>query len=226
MDSEFWQQRWQEGRIGFHKSDVNPKLIKYFSNIALPIGSRVLVPLCGKSVDMLWLARAGYDVVGIELVESAAQAFFAEQNITPTITEFTSTADKSTLKRYQGQLAGQTITLWAADIFALGAKDIADINAIYDRAALIALPANMRADYSRHIVKLSNNAPQLLITLNYDQSKKDGPPFSITQQQLHQYYSADYKIVELASNSSTLNAASEILVTEHAWLLKPQSTQY
>ena len=226
MNSEFWQQRWQEGRIGFHKSDVNPELIKYFSNLALPIGSRVLVPLCGKSIDMVWLACAGYDVVGIELVESAVQAFFAEQNITPTITEFTSAADKSTLKRYQGQLAGQTITLWAADIFALSTIDIGDIDAVYDRAALIALPANMRADYSRHIVKLSDNAPQLLITLNYDQSKKDGPPFSITQQQLHQYYSADYKIVELASNSSTLNAASEILVTEHAWLLKPQSTQY
>ena len=226
MESKFWQQRWQEGRIGFHKSDVNPELIKYFSNLALPIGSRVLVPLCGKSIDMVWLACAGYDVVGIELVESAVQAFFAEQNITPTITELTSTADKSTLKRYQGQLAGQTITLWAADIFALSTIDIGDIDAVYDRAALIALPANMRADYSRHIVKLSNNAPQLLITLNYDQSKKDGPPFSITQQQLHQYYSADYKIVELESKSSTLNAASEILVTEHVWLLKPQSTQY
>ena len=226
MESKFWQQRWQEGRIGFHKSDVNPELIKYFSNMALPIGSRVLVPLCGKSVDMVWLACAGYDVVGIELVESAVQAFFAEQNITPTITELTSAADKSTLKRYQGQLAGQTITLWAADIFALSTIDIGDIDAVYDRAALIALPANMRADYSRHIVKLSNNAPQLLITLNYDQSKKDGPPFSITQQQLHQYYSADYKIVELASKSSTLNATSEILVTEHVWLLKPQSTQY
>ena len=226
MESKFWQQRWQEGRIGFHKSDVNPELIKYFSNIALPVGSQVLVPLCGKSIDMVWLACAGYDVVGIELVESAVQAFFAEQNITPTITELTSTADKSTLKRYQGQLAGQTITLWAANIFALSAIDIGAINAIYDRAALIALPANMRADYSRHIVKLSNNAPQLLITLNYDQSKKDGPPFSITQQQLHQYYSADYKIVELASKSSTLNAASEVLVTEHVWLLEPQSTQY
>ena len=226
MNSEFWQQRWQEGRIGFHQSEVNPQLIKYFFALSLPIGSRVMVPLCGKSVDMVWLACAGYDVVGIELVELAVQAFFAEQNITPTITEFTSAADKSTLKRYEGQLAGQTITLWAADIFALSTIDIGDIDAVYDRAALIALPANMRADYSRHIVKLSNNAPQLLITINYDQSKKDGPPFSITQQQLHQYYSADYKIVELASKSSTLNAASEILVNEHVWLLRPQLTQY
>ena len=77
----------------------------------------------------------------------------------------------------------------------------------------------MRADYSRHIVKLSNNAPQLLITLNYDQSKKDGPPFSISQEQLKQYYDANYEIIELESQSSTLNSAAELSVTEHVWLL-------
>ena len=219
MNSKFWQQRWQEGRIGFHKSDVNPELIKHFSTLALPIGSRVLVPLCGKSVDMVWLARAGYDVVGIELVESAVQAFFIEQNITPTITEFTSAADRSTLKRYQGQLAGQTITLWVADIFALSPTAIGDIAAVYDRAALIALPADVRPDYSKQIYKLSNNAPQLLITLNYDQSKKDGPPFSISLEQLQQYYDANYEIIELESQSSTLNSAAELSVTEHVWLL-------
>ena len=219
MNSKFWQQRWQEGRIGFHQSDVNPELIKHFSTLALPIGSRVLVPLCGKSVDMVWLAHAGYDVVGIELVESAVQAFFIEQNITPTITEFTSAADGSTLKRYQGQLAGQTISLWVADIFVLSPTAIGGIAAVYDRAALIALPADVRPDYSKQIYKLSNNAPQLLITLNYDQSKKDGPPFSISREQLQQYYDANYKIIELESQSSTLNSAAELSVTEHVWLL-------
>ncbi|MDX1787620.1 MAG: thiopurine S-methyltransferase [Psychrobacter sp.] len=219
MNSKFWQQRWQEGRIGFHQSDVNPELIKHFSTLALPIGSQVLVPLCGKSVDMVWLAHAGYDVVGIELVESAVQAFFIEQNITPTITEFTSAADGSTLKRYQGQLAGQTISLWVADIFVLSPTAIGDIAAVYDRAALIALPADVRPDYSKQIYKLSNNAPQLLITLNYDQSKKDGPPFSISREQLQQYYDANYEIIELESQSSTLNSAAELSVTEHVWLL-------
>ena len=219
MNSKFWQQRWQEGRIGFHQFDVNPELIKHFSALALPFGSRVLVPLCGKSVDMVWLAHAGYDVVGIELVESAVQAFFIEQNITPTITEFTSAADGSTLKRYQGQLAGQTISLWVADIFVLSPTAIGGIAAVYDRAALIALPADVRPDYSKQIYKLSNNAPQLLITLNYDQSKKDGPPFSISLEQLKQYYDANYEIIELESQSSTLNSAAELSVTEHVWLL-------
>lgn len=220
MDSKFWQQRWQEGRIGFHKSDVNPQLIKYFSELAVPIGSQVLVPLCGKSVDIVWLAHAGYDVVGIELVETAVQAFFAEQKVIPTITGFTSAIDNSILKRYQGQLAGQTIILWAADIFALKATDIGDINAVYDRAALIAMPADMRPKYSEQIRKLSHNASQLLITLNYDQSKKNGPPFSISHEQLCQYYDADYKIIKLEGQSSTLNAAAEIAVMEEIWLLQ------
>lgn len=224
MDSKFWQQRWQDGRIGFHKSNVNPQLTEYFSELAVPISGQVLVPLCGKSVDMVWLAHAGYDVVGVELVETAVQAFFAEQKVIPTITEFTSATVNAILKRYQGQLAGQTITLWAADIFALSATDIGEINAVYDRAALIALPATMRADYSAQIVKLSNHAPQLLITLNYDQSKKDGPPFSISQQQLQQYYDTDYKIIELENQSSTLNTASELAVTEQVWLLNPSFT--
>ena len=224
MDSKFWQQRWQDGRIGFHKSDVNPQLTEYFSELAVPISGQVLVPLCGKSVDMVWLAHAGYDVVGVELVETAVQAFFVEQKVIPTITEFKSATVNAILKRYQGQLAGQTITLWAADIFALSATDIGEINAVYDRAALIALPATMRADYSAQIVKLSNHAPQLLITLNYDQSKKDGPPFSISQQQLQQYYDADYKIIALENQSSTLNSASELAVTEQIWLLNPSFT--
>ena len=224
MDSKFWQQRWQDGRIGFHKSDVNPQLTEYFSELAVPISGQVLVPLCGKSVDMVWLAHAGYDVVGVELVETAVQAFFVEQKVIPTITEFKSATVNAILKRYQGQLAGQTITLWAADIFAISAIDIGEINAVYDRAALIALPATMRADYSAQIVKLSNHAPQLLITLNYDQSKKDGPPFSISQQQLQQYYDTDYKIIELENQSSTLNTASELAVTEQVWLLNPSFT--
>ena len=108
MNPEFWQSRWQEGRIGFNQSAVNPLLIKYWPELQLPVGSRAFVPLCGKSIDMLWLAAQGYAVVGVELVESAVQAFFAEQNIVPTVHEHVTIP---TLKYYQGQSSGQTITL-------------------------------------------------------------------------------------------------------------------
>lgn len=216
MNPEFWQSRWQQGRIGFHKPEVNPLLIKYFNEMNLPAGSCVLVPLCGKSIDMVWLAAQGYDVVGVELVESAVQEFFAEQSISPTVHQH---ADNPAIKYYQGQLAKQTITLWVADIFALTAEDIGDIDAVYDRAALIALPEDMRPQYSEQIRKMSDLATQLLITLNYDQSQKDGPPFSVNKTQIQQYYGNYYQITELENEASTLNANAALSVTEHVWLL-------
>ena len=224
MNPEFWQSRWQEGRIGFNQSAVNPLLIKYWPDLQLPIGSRVFVPLCGKSIDMLWLAAQGYDVVGVELVETAIQAFFAEQNIQPTVHQH---ASNPTIKCYQGQLTNQsseqlsrqTITLWVADIFALTPDDIGSIDAIYDKAALIALPADMRINYSEQIRNISGNAPQLLITLNYDQSKKDGPPFSISDEQIQHYYDEHYQISELTSEPTIIGSAPNLTVTEHVWLL-------
>ena len=227
MNPEFWQKRWQEGRIGFNQSAVNPLLTEYIDHLDLAAGNRVFVPLCGKSIDMVWLATQGYDVVGVELVETAVQEFFAEQDIVPTVHKHTTT---STLKYYQGQLSGQTITLWVADIFALTPKDIGPIDAVYDKAALIALPADMRVRYSEQVRKLSSDTskvdganneitPQLLLTLNYDQRKKNGPPFSINANQLEQYYSAHYQICELASVPSSIGSAPDITVTEQVWLL-------
>ena len=227
MNPEFWHKRWQEGRIGFNQSAVNPLLTEYFNRLNLTAGSRVFVPLCGKSIDMVWLATQGYDVVGVELVETAVQEFFAEQNIEPTVYQ---QADNPMIKYYQGQLSGQIITLWVADIFALTAKDIGIINAIYDKAALIALPADMRMRYSEQVRKLSNDTskadgannkitPQLLLTLNYDQCKKNGPPFSINNEQLERYYGDHYQTCELASVPSSIGSAPDITVTEQVWLL-------
>lgn len=221
MTPEFWHKRWQEKRIGFNQSAVNPLLTEYIDHLDLAVGSRIFVPLCGKSIDMVWLAAQGYDVVGVELVETAVQAFFAEQNIQPIVSQHVENPD---IKYYQGQLVDgdeqRTITLWAADIFALTSTDLGTIDAIYDKAALIALPADMRPDYSEQIRKVSDNAPQLLITLNYDQSKKDGPPFSINHEQVQQYYGSHYQICKLASEPSSIGSAPNLKVTEHIWLLK------
>ncbi|MCH1783862.1 thiopurine S-methyltransferase [Psychrobacter glaciei] len=221
MNPEFWQTRWQEKRIGFNQSQVNPLLMKCFSHLNVPAGGRVFVPLCGKSIDMAWLAAQGYNVVGVELVETAVQEFFTEQNIVPTVYQHT---DNPAIKYYQGQLTGRTITLWVADIFALSAEDIGNVDAVYDKAALIALPANMRVKYSEQMRQLSDTAdkkfaPQLLITLNYDQSKKNGPPFSISSEQIQQYYGEHYQINELINEPATIGSAAELKVTEHVWLL-------
>ena len=221
MNHEFWKTRWQEKRIGFNQSAVNPLLMKHMSHLNVPAGGCIFVPLCGKSIDMVWLAAQGYDVVGVELVETAVQEFFAEQDIVPTMHEHTTIP---TLKYYRGQLSGQTITLWVANIFALTPKDIGPVDAVYDKAALIALPADMRVKYSEHVLQLSDTAdkgyaPQLLITLNYDQSKRNGPPFSINDEQVQQYYGQHYQISELASEPTSIGSTPELTVTEHVWLL-------
>ena len=216
MNPEFWQNRWQEKRIGFNQSAVNPLLIKYWSSLNVPTSSRIFVPLCGKSIDMVWLAAQGYDVVGVELVESAVQDFFGEQNIEPTIHQHAKNPD---IKCYQGKLLGQKVELWVADIFALTSEDTGKIKAVYDKAALIALPADMRSNYSEQISEISGNAPQLLITLNYDQSKKDGPPFSINHEQVQKYYGSHYQIAELASEPTSIGSMPELTVSEQVWLL-------
>lgn len=219
MNPEFWQTRWQEKRIGFNQSEINPLLMKYWSDLNLPIDSHVFVPLCGKSIDMVWLLSQGYDVIGVELVESAVQEFFAEQNIEPTVHQH---LENPAIKCYQGKLEDdeRNITLWVADIFALTAKDLGNVDAVYDKAALIALPVDMRSDYSEQIRKISGNAPQLLITLNYDQSKKDEPPFSVSSEQVQQYYGSHYQLIELASEPASIGFAPELKVTERVWLLR------
>jgi thiopurine S-methyltransferase len=222
MNPEFWHKRWQNKQIGFNQSDVSPSLIEYFPTLNVRVGGRVFVPLCGKSIDMVWLASQGYDVVGVELVESAVQAFFSEHNILPKVHQY---SDNPVIKYYQGQMSDQTVTLWVNDIFALTPKDIGQIDAVYDRAALIALPPEMRPKYGTHVRQLSSNAnigghaPQLLVTLNYDQNKKSGPPFSISNEQIQQYYSGFYQITELENTTSNLRSAPEVAVSEHVWLL-------
>ena len=194
MNPEFWQARWQNNKIGFNQSDVHSYLTGYFSKLELASGSRVFVPLCGKSIDMAWLASQGYDVVGVELVESAVKAFFTERDILPIVIEH---ANDPNIKCYQGQLSGQTISIWAGDIFEITPADIGLVDAVYDRAALIALPDDMRVKYCGQVRHLSNNAPQLLITLEYDQGKRDGPPFSICEAHVSQYYAEHYNLTKL-----------------------------
>ena len=216
MNPEFWQKRWQEKRIGFNQSKVNPLLIKHWSELNLTAGSRIFVPLCGKSIDMVWLAAQGYDVVGVELVESAVKEFFSENRILHTIINH---PHNPNIKYYHWQYENQKIEILVADIFSLSIEDIDYIDAVYDKAALIALPADMRPDYSEQIRKISDNAPQFIITLNYDQSKKNGPPFSISSDQVQQYYGSHYQISKLVSEPASIGSMPELEVAEQVWLL-------
>lgn len=170
MEPTFWQERWARNQIGFHLPEVNPYLLRYWPPLSLAKGAKVLVPLCGKSLDLMWLASNGYHVLGVELSEQAVEAFFSEQNLTPRITR------QGVFKVYQADL----IEIWCGDFFALDAGVLADCTALYDRAALIALPPLMRAQYAKHLNSLLRPGCQgLLITLDYDQTQKAGPPFAV-----------------------------------------------
>ncbi len=184
MDAQFWLDRWKEGQIGFHKSDFHDKLIQYFPEFESISGQRVLVPLCGKTKDMLWLHQMSLYVHGVELSEQAIDAFFIENNLeTP----------KKTCDEDFTHYTHENIVISKGDFFKLGAGDQYDY--IYDRASLVALPSSMRDQYASVIkTVLKKGGKYLLITFEYDQSKLDGPPFSIDANEVHRLYEDSFTI--------------------------------
>jgi thiopurine S-methyltransferase len=182
MQPEFWHKKWDSGQIGFHLADVNPYLQRHW---AVPATARVLVPLCGKSLDLAWLAERGHQVLGIELSDKAIEDFFSEQQIQPLISE------KGAFKVYHSE----SIELWCGDFFALTAGDVADCAALYDRAALIALPPPMRERYAAHLQQILPLGLQgLLITLDYDQAQMPGPPFAVGDAEVQRLLGDGWKL--------------------------------
>ncbi len=182
MEPEFWHQRWLENRIGFHQGEVNPYLRKYWGLLGVSAPARILVPLCGKSLDLLWLVQQGYQVEGVELSELAVRAFFDEQGMTPSVTS------RSDWQVWEAE----KLRLWCGDFFALTAADLGPIDAVYDRAALIALPKALRLRYVQHMHRLVGPVPHLLITLEYPQALMDGPPFAVEQPEVQALLGANY----------------------------------
>ena len=186
MHQEFWQERWDRGEIGFHLKDVNPFLRRYWPALELETDSSVLVPLCGKSLDLAWLAGQGLRVLGVELSEKAVEAFFAERDLVPEVTQ------QGVFRVYRSE----SIEIFCGDFFALTAQDLGDdCRALYDRAALIALPEEMRRRYVAHLtVILPADCAALLVTLDYPQEQMDGPPFAVSDALVHELYDAHWRI--------------------------------
>jgi len=190
MDPDFWHERWQNRQIGFHQDDINPYLVRYWPELKLETAGRVLVPLCGKSRDLIWLLDQGHSVVGIEVSPIAVEAFFAENDMTATVTR----------EAHFSRWTFDNLELLCGDFFALDRPDIGEIAAVYDRAALIALPPDMRPRYASQLTDLAGDStPGLLVTLEYDQAEMDGPPFSVTDTEVAQLFGNRYAIESLCS---------------------------
>lgn len=183
MQAEFWLQRWREGQTGFHRDQPMPLLLKHWPPLELPIDCRVLVPLCGKTLDMPWLAAQGHRVLGVELSPLAIEQFFAEQRLRP--------------ERHESALgvhhvAGR-IEIIQGDVFALDGATLETCSAVYDRAAVIALPAPMRERYAREVYgRLPEGCRGLMITLDYPQHDMDGPPFSVDAGNVETLFGGDW----------------------------------
>jgi len=183
VDPEFWQARWQDGRIGFHQEHVTPLLEQYWDAVDVPAGGRVFVPLSGKSRDMAWLAARGHRVLGVELSSIAVQQFFEESGLSPEIREASDGTHYS---------AGG-IEIIRGDVFALDDTTLASCTGVYDRAALIALPPAMRERYVADVYStLPSGCRGLLVTLEYPQGEKEGPPFSVAADEVASRFGRDW----------------------------------
>ena len=211
MQAEYWHNKWVKGDIGFHEHQANALLREHFHYLHLPKNSRLFLPLCGKTHDIHWLLECGFNVVGAELSELAVSTLFDDLSITPTIEKIDS------LLHY----SSDQLDIFVGDIFHIKSEWLGEVDAIYDRAALVALPDIIREQYTRHLRLLTSTAKQLLITFEYNQSQMQGPPFSIGIDLIDKYYKSAYSISHLQSIAVQGGLKQITEAQEHAWLLKP-----
>jgi len=191
VQADFWHERWRGGRIGFHQDTVSPALKEHWPSLGLPYGSPVLVPLCGKSLDLLWLQNCGHRVVGVELSDIAIESFCMENGI------LARRSDAGSLEEYQAA----NLRLLCGDFFRLNPSDAEVWPAVYDRAALVSWAPELRTRYVEHLTELTQRGCQtLLVTMEYPQAEMTGPPFSVDFDCVHRLYSASHQIRLLRRN--------------------------
>jgi thiopurine S-methyltransferase len=210
MDAGFWHERWETNDIAFHKNEANPLLVRCFGALSLSKGSRVFVPLCGKTLDIPWLLSEGYRVAGAELSKVAIEQLFTELGVQPKVSRAGEV----------GHYSAANIDVFVGDIFQLSNKALGTVDAVYDRAALVALPEEVRKRYTAHLMALTGEAPQLLITYEYDQSLMEGPPFSISNEEVNRHYRDGYEVSLILSADVPGGLKGKCAAKENVWLLR------
>lgn len=218
MDKDFWHQRWENNQIGFHQQEINSHLQRFWSHLALPTKSRVFVPLCGKSRDMLWLREQGHPVLGVEISPHAVADFFSENRLDAEVSEL-----REGLQRW----AFDDLVILCGDLFTLQSDDLADCQAVYDRASLIAMPPSMRPDYvSKMRALFPTPRPGLLVTMEYPQDEMKGPPFSVDEAEVRDYYADQYRIshilkLDILAENHRFRERGVSHLHERVYLLQP-----
>jgi thiopurine S-methyltransferase len=196
LQPEFWHDRWRTGQIGFHQSAVDRNLRQYWPDLGLAGIGRVFVPLCGKSLDLLWLCEQGHSVAGVELSTVALESFCMEHGVP---------AKRRILDDFDVYEAAK-LQLFRGDFFALIPQLLGPITAVYDRAALISWVPELRAAYVEHMTALSNPGTQtLLVTMEYSQEQMNGPPFSVSADEVDRLYAGHHEIRVLSRQDILAN---------------------
>jgi thiopurine S-methyltransferase len=213
MEPEFWRSRWNKHEIGFHEGRPNALLVGHLGSLSLEPQSRIFLPLCGKTRDIHWLLTQGLRVASAELSELAITELFAELDITPRVTSAGAVT----------RLAAPGLDVFQGDFFDVSAAMLGPVDAIFDRAALVALPREMRARYAAHLRAITACAPQLLVTLEDDQSLAEGPPFSVDEAEVRRLHADAYRIAPLESADVAGGLKGKCPAVERAWRLEPRS---
>ena len=194
MDKDFWHRRWAKQEIGFHSAEVHYFLQRFLYRLNLPVGAKILVPLCGKSLDLLWLCERGFELIGVELSRQAIEEFCRENHLQATITKVDG-FDCYTFEK---------LTIYCGDFFSLTEIHTGKIDAVYDRGALVAFPPAMRQNYVNQLRQLVASGSQMLtISYDFNQQQRPGPPFSVPQADLAALFS-DWCRLEKIHTESTL----------------------
>jgi thiopurine S-methyltransferase len=189
LEPEFWHERWRAGQIGFHQSTVDRYLSRYWPDLGLASDRRVFVPLCGKSLDLLWLLERGHGVAGVELSAVALESFCMEHGIPA----------KRRIVHGFDVYESANLQLYRGDFFGLTPELLGPVAAVYDRAALISWRPELRAAYVDHATALTSPGTQtLLVTLEYAQAQMKGPPFSVGADDVERLYARNHAIQELS----------------------------
>lgn len=209
-DNVLWLQCWRDRQTDFHQKAVNQLLAGFWPSLDLAKGSRVFVPLCGKSLDMIWLAQQGHEVIGVELSPIAVRAFFLENNLQAVQRQ----VDKFTLWQH-GRLS-----ILCGDYFSLSEGDLGQIDTVYDRAALTALPEDIRKLYVAHLKRIVAETTNifLLTTEDTEESEPPSQAFGVAEE-IKTLYSEDFKI-DLTHVESVFEVDPELPAKP------PQRTEY
>jgi thiopurine S-methyltransferase len=183
-----WLEFWANNETNWHSDVVTQELEKYLGLLKLESGDTVFVPLCGKSLDMIYMLNRGFSVIGVEVSEIGIKQFFHENGLDFTISQV------GEFDLY----SAKNIEIYCGDFFSLTSKHLCGVKAVFDRKSLIALNRNLRQKYVKHLNDIiSLGVRILLITLHYPKHQMSGPPFSVDKSEVESLFSMAFNYQEL-----------------------------